>query len=336
METNDSIQLAHGGGGRLAAEFVHNEIVSRFGTGPLQGLPDAANLLAPSKKLIFTTDSFVVQPNFFPGGNIGCLSVYGTVNDIAVSGGRPLWISLGLILEEGLPLNKLRQVLDSIKSAAAQCEVTIATGDTKVVGRGQCDGLYINTAGIGAAIPGFKLGRNRIKSGDIVLVSGTLAEHGMAVLAARKEIGFAHGPQSDNAPVHNLVAALTPIAKSINFMRDPTRGGLASILNEIAAGSRFGITLDEAALPFSPGVTAAAEMLGLDPLHVASEGRIVLICKKDVANEVIRLWQSLPEGKQATIIGQVTKESGRVVLQTAIGGRRLIDMPQGELLPRIC
>lgn len=333
----DIIQMAHGGGGQLGRELIEKEILSRFGNDALRGLPDAASLPAPAGGLIFTTDSFVVQPIEFPGGNIGDLAIHGTVNDLAVCGGRPRWLSLGLIMEEGLALDRLRKILDSIRQAACDCNVQVVTGDTKVVSRGQCDGIYINTSGIGEPIAGFSLGTDRIQPGDAVIVSGTLADHGLAVLCARRNINIEHGPVSDTGPVHGLVASISHLAGSVRFMRDPTRGGAAAVLNEIAERNTFGISLDETLLPVSPGTRAAAEMLGLDPLHVPSEGRVIAICDGRHADEIVAKWRGLPEGKGACRIGAITADNkGRVVLETLAGGRRLVDVPRGELLPRIC
>lgn len=333
----DRIQLAHGGGGRLSAEFVAREILPRFGAGPLASLPDAACVQIGESTAIFSTDSFVVQPLFFPGGDIGRLAVHGTVNDIAVAGGRPLWLSLAMIVEEGMPVADLRRILDSVRDAAAECGVCIATGDTKVVRRGQCDGVYLNTAGLGQPIPGFALSAASARPGDAILASGTLGDHGMAVLAAREHLVQGEGPVSDTGPVHRLVTATIPWAGSVRFMRDPTRGGAAAVLNEICGSHDFGMTLRETALPFSPAARSLAETLGLDLLHVASEGRMLAVVAPEAADGILAAWRSLPEGRGACTIGHVTaKPAGAVVLETAIGGRRLVDMPLGELLPRIC
>jgi hydrogenase expression/formation protein HypE len=334
---DSTIQLGHGGGGVLSRELIRGEIMTRFGQDALRGLPDAATLPVPhAGALVFTTDSFVVQPLEFPGGNIGDLAVHGTVNDLAVSGGRPRWLSLALILEEGLPFAVLRRVLDSVKAAADACEVSVVTGDTKVVGRGQADGLYLNTAGIGEWMEGFNLGPERIVEGDHVLVSGPLGDHGMAVLAARESIRIENGPLSDSAPVHRLVMAIQPLASAVRFMRDPTRGGLAAVANEIVEERPFGMLLRETQLPFSPGARAVAELLGLDPLQVASEGRLVMVCAPEASESILTTWRGLPEGRGAVRVGEVAGPAGRVVLETVTGGRRLVDVPRGELLPRIC
>ncbi len=331
-----SIQLAHGGGGVMSRNLIRDEIVSRFGRGPLEGLPDAARISIAGRELLFTTDSYVVTPLEFPGGNIGSLAVHGTVNDLAVSGGRPRWLSLGLILEEGLPFEVLRRVLDAIVAAATACDVRVATGDTKVVARGQCDGMFINTSGIGDPIPGFRLGPERLRPGDWVLASGTLGDHGMAVLAARAGIGIMGGPVSDSAPVHRLVEAAAAFAGGVRFMRDPTRGGIASVLNEAVEGQAVGILLREAVLPFAPGTRSAAEMLGLDLLNVACEGRLLMICEPGVGEGILETWHRLPEGQRACRIGEVDDRGGAVILETVMGSRRLVDVPQGEVLPRIC
>lgn len=334
---DETIQMAHGGGGRLSRELIQREILGRFGDGPLASLPDGATLPVPAgTQFVFTTDSFVVQPLEFPGGNIGDLAVHGTVNDLAVCGSVPRWLSLALILEEGLSLTLLRRVLDSVRRAADDCGVTVATGDTKVVARGQCDGIFINTAGIGERIEAFAPSLGKIADGDKVLVSGTIAEHGMAVMAARAAIGIANGPASDTAPVHRLVQAAAPWAGGVRFMRDPTRGGLAAVLNEMVEGRPLGILLRETDLPLSPGARAVADLLGLDPLHAASEGRVVLVCAADVAGDILARWRDMPEGAGAACIGSVVPQRGRVLMETVAGGRRLVDVPRGELLPRIC
>jgi hydrogenase expression/formation protein HypE len=333
----DTIQLAHGGGGRLTRDLIAEEILTRFGAGPLASLPDAATLPRPGNDIVFTTDSFVVQPLEFPGGNIGDLAVHGTVNDIAVAGGRPLWLSLAMILEEGLAMDRLRRILDSVRSAADTCGVRVVTGDTKVVPKGQCDGAYLTTAGIGERLPGFNLSADSVRPGDHILVSGTLADHGMAVLAAREHIDIRHGPVSDTAPVHRLTAAAhDACGGDVRFMRDPTRGGLAAVLNELTEGRPFGIRIEETALPFTPEVRATADMLGIDLLHVPSEGRLALVCAPAASEAILACWRAMPEGSQACRIGAVTTLSGRVVLGTITGGRRLVDLPRGELLPRIC
>ncbi|MBF0624431.1 MAG: hydrogenase expression/formation protein HypE [Magnetococcales bacterium] len=332
----DRILLDHGGGGRLSHRLIREEILPRFACAALNGLPDAATLDPGGLRMLFSTDSFVVQPLFFPGGCIGDLAVFGTVNDLAVAGSRPRWLSLGMILEEGLPLAILRRVLDAVQLAASRCDLQVVTGDTKVVRRGQCDGMYLNTAGIGQALPGFALGPERLRPGDRVLVSGPLGDHGLAVLAAREGLGLANGPVSDTRPLHRLVLALGELAPGVRFMRDPTRGGLAAVLNEMVEERAVGVMIEERRLPFSPATRALAELTGLDLLHVASEGCLVLVCAPELAPAILERWRPLPEGAQACVIGQVAEDASLVVLETAIGGRRVVDAPQGELLPRIC
>jgi hydrogenase expression/formation protein HypE len=331
-----AVQIAHGGGGVLSRNLIRDEIVPRFGGGPLAGLPDAARIPVGHSDVIFTTDSYVVTPLEFPGGNIGSLAVHGTVNDVAVCGGRPLWLSLALIMEEGLPFETLRRVLDTIRDAAADCGVRVVTGDTKVVAHGQCDGLFITTAGLGEPIPGFRLGTASIRPGDCVLASGTLGDHGLAVLAARHGIDITSGLTSDTAPVHRLVAAAAPFAGGVRFMRDPTRGGPAAVLNEIVAEQPFGILLHETDLPFAAATQSAAELLGLDLLNIACEGRLLMVCARNVRADILAAWHALPEGRHACGIGEVTDGAGAVLLETVMGSRRLVDLPQGEVLPRIC
>lgn len=333
---DEQIQLAHGGGGRMSRDLIEREIVARFGHGPLQGLPDAALLPPIGGRPVFTTDSFVVKPVEFPGGNIGDLAVHGTVNDIAVSGGKPLWLSVGLILEEGLPLPTLRRVLDHLKRAADDCGVTVVTGDTKVVAKGQGDGIYINSAGIGVYDDWFTLGPGRIKAGDVVLVSGTLGDHGMAIMGARESMRGSDGLRSDSGPVHRLTGLLSEHGDGIRYMRDPTRGGVAAVLNEVVAGLGVGIELDEAKVPVSPAARALSDLFGIDILHVASEGRVLVFVEPSLADAILARWRALPEGKGACCIGRVTGDAGRVILKTCMGGRRLVDVPRGELLPRIC
>ena len=332
----EKIQLAHGGGGRLSSELIDAEIVTRFGHGALHGLPDAANLAKLNGNIIFSTDSFVVNPLVFPGGNIGNLAVHGTVNDISVAGGKPLYLSLALILEEGLPISTLRTVLDSLKESADECGVEVVTGDTKVVAKGQCDGMYINTAGIGVALENFTLDRNKIIENDSIIVSGSIGDHGMAVLAAREGINIKNGPMSDTASVHELVQAAHPYGEEIRFMRDPTRGGVATVLNEIVSDISFGISLDSSKIPLSEGTNSISEILGIDVLNVACEGRMLLICCSSVAENILKEWKKHPEGEGAAIIGTVNTDKKRVTIKTVTGGSRMVDVPQGELLPRIC
>jgi len=325
------ISMAHGGGGRASAELISTEILSRFGHGPLASLPDAASL---DGGRIFSTDSFVVTPRFFPGGNIGKLAVCGTVNDIAVAGGIPQFLSLAMILEDGLPREELGQILDAVCDMAQQCQVTVVTGDTKVVPRGAADGIYLNTAGIGTADPAFRLGRQYVRPGDAVIVSGSIGEHGLTILAARHGIGGSL--VSDCAPVLAQTRAAAAFGTAVRFMRDPTRGGVAAVTTEIADGSDFGIELESAALPLSPAVRTLAGMLGIDPIHAACEGRVVAVVAADAADDLLAAWRQLPGGAMASRIGVVNGDAGRVTVRGEYGARRLLVLPDGDPLPRIC
>ncbi len=335
----DTVQLGHGGGGRLSRELINMAVVSRFGDGPLRGLPDAATLSANSGEVVFSTDSFVVSPLEFPGGNIGHLAVHGSINDVAVAGGWPRWLSLALILEEGLPFAVLDRVLDAVRDAAAKADVVVATGDTKVVERGKCDGLYINTACIGERVEDWRLDAAAVRPGDVILISGTLGDHGMAIMAARNGMA-AGGPVSDCASVYPFVDAALPYAAEVRFMRDPTRGGVAAVLNEMVEGATSaGIEIDETCLPLAPGTQAVADMLGLDPLYAACEGRVLLVCAAGAADAILGAWSKLPGGAQAARLGHVSAEAplaGLVAALTVTGGRRIVDLPGGEILPRIC
>lgn len=330
------ITLAHGGGGKAGNELIHREILSRFGSGPLAELPDGATLPGG---LVFSTDSFVITPRFFPGGDIGKLAVCGTANDICMAGGWPQYLSLSMIVEEGFAREELGRILDSVKKAVEQCPgLQIVTGDTKVVPRGAADGIYLNTAGIGTRIPAERLdlGRRRIQAGDAVLVSGTVGEHGMAILAARHGIG-GPGVASDCMFVGGQFSSAVALSGvHIKFMRDPTRGGVGGILQEIVEGTPFGVELDESALPFSAGARTVANMLGIDLLFSACEGRIVMIVDPQCADAVVDEWRKLPGSEDAARIGTVNTEGGKVTLRGEYGGRRLMIQPENDQLPRIC
>ncbi len=333
----DSIRIEHGAGGRLMAEFIRAELLPRFTIAAPDGLPDAAELPAASPPLFFTTDAFVVQPPVFPGGDIGSLAIHGTVNDLAVRGARVRALSLAMILEEGFSLPLLRTILDSARTAAAATGADIITGDTKVVRRGQCDGLYLVTAGVGEGMPGFRLNRRRLAAGDAVLVSGTIGDHGMAVMAARERLPASEALQSDSAPVLGLVQAMVPYAAAVKFMRDPTRGGVAAVLNEMVEGMSVGALVRESDLPFRPAARALAEMMGIELIRVACEGRIVAVVEAEAAEDILAVWRAHPHGRDARRIGELTSsDAGRVVMETLTGGRRIVDLPQGEPLPRIC
>ncbi len=328
--------MEHGGGGKASRELIEHEILRRFESRPLLDLADGATLEVSSNQIVMSTDSYVVHPLSFPGGDIGKLSVYGTINDLAVSGGRPRWLSLAFILEEGLSISLLEQVLDNIQAAVKECRVEIVTGDTKVVPRGRCDGMYINTTGIGEKIEGFSLSSQNIRPKDRIVVSGSLGDHGMAVMAARENLAIQAGPISDTASVHRLVESLAEFGPAIRFMRDPTRGGLAATVHECIGKGPRGARINEVDLPFSPQARVVAEMLGIDLLHVASEGKMILVCDAAAADAVTKRLRSLPEGKEAAIIGEITDQPGRLTLVTSTGHQRLVAFPQGDLLPRIC
>ncbi|MDP2990161.1 MAG: hydrogenase expression/formation protein HypE, partial [Kiritimatiellota bacterium] len=297
-----------------------------------------------SGQLAFTTDSFVVSPLFFPGGNIGELAVYGTVNDLAMRGAKPLYLSTGFILEEGLPMETLGRVVTAMAAACKKAGVKIATGDTKVVQRGHGDGLYINTSGIGVIPAGVDIGPANARPGDVVLVSGTMGDHGIAIMSVREGLTFETEIKSDTAPLNGLVEAMIAAAGKggnkptpLHCLRDATRGGLAAVLNELAGSSKVGIEFDERKVPLRPEVNAACEMLGLDPLYIANEGKLVAILPEEMADKVVAAMRAHPYGKDAAIIGRVVAEHpGLVTAKTAIGGMRVVDLPAGELLPRIC
>jgi len=331
-----NILLSHGSGGSQSHSLIENVMLPRFSNSFLSPLGDAAELEVDSAKLFFTTDSFVVHPLFFPGGDIGKLAICGTVNDLAVMGAIPLYLSAAFIIEEGLAMDELTAVLDSMKAAAELAGVSIVTGDTKVVERGSADRLFITTSGVGRRHKNAPSGK--IEAGDRVLVSGTLGDHGMAVLAVREGLKLGgKTPESDCAPLNGMTKALLNEGLRIRFMRDPTRGGLATVANEVAGSSGLGIVLDENAIPVREEVKAVCELLGFDPLYVANEGKVMVITAREDADRAVEVMRSLPEGRDACIIGEVTEAGpGRVVLNTVIGGRRIIDMLTGDQLPRIC
>jgi len=334
---DDRILLAHGSGGRLTHDLVRDVFLPRFRGEALGKLADAAVLEMPGGRLAFTTDSYVVKPLFFPGGDIGKLSVCGTVNDLSVVGAVPRFISCGFIIEEGFERLSLERILDSMRDAAAAAGVEVVTGDTKVVERGGADGLFINTAGIGVVPAGVDLGADRIRVGDRVLLNGGLGEHGLAVLVQREGLKFQSEIRSDVAPLNRLAADLLRAAPGIRFMRDPTRGGLATTLNEAAAGRKWGIRVEEEAVPVCDAVRGLCEVLGLDPLYVANEGKLVAVVAPADAERALAAMQAHPLGAGGRIIGEVVeKPKGRVVVRSAVGGLRIADMLTGEPLPRIC
>jgi hydrogenase expression/formation protein HypE len=329
--------MGHGGGGKLSGDLVQHLFMPAFANTTLAVLGDAAVLPTHDGRLAFTTDSFVVRPLFFPGGSIGSLAVNGTVNDLAMSGAQPAYLSAGFILEEGLALSTLAAIVDQMAAAAQAAGVTIVAGDTKVVDRGHGDGVYINTAGIGLIPNGLRIAPDQAQPGDFVIVSGEIGLHGIAIMSVREGLEFETVIESDCAPLAGLVAHMLECTRAIHVLRDPTRGGVASSLNEIAQASQVGIALEEPALPVPRAVTAACELLGLDPLYVANEGKLLAIVPEAVAGDVLSAMQRHPAGAKATIIGRVTDDHpGRVVARTSLGTSRLIDLQIGEQLPRIC
>jgi len=334
------VLLGHGSGGQLSAALMRDVIAPALAAvtpgGPLN---DAAVVEVAGQRLAFTTDSFVVSPLEFPGGDIGELAVNGTVNDLAMMGAQPLALSLAYVIEEGLPVEELRRVTESVARAAARADVRIVTGDTKVVGRGAADGLFVNTAGIGLVAAGVAVSADRASAGDAVILSGPIGLHGVAIMSVREGLGFEADIASDTQPLHGLVAAILGACPDVRVLRDPTRGGLASALNEIAAASRVGVELREEAIPVPGPVQAACEMLGLDPLHVANEGKLVAVVPGEAAAVVVAAMRAEASGAgaQAVEIGRVVADHpGMVTMRTFVGSQRIVDMLVGEQLPRIC
>jgi hydrogenase expression/formation protein HypE len=336
------ISLAHGAGGRAMRELITDLIAPTFDNGWLAPLEDQARFpyeqIPPGAQIAFTTDSYVVSPLAFPGGDIGTLAVCGTVNDLAVGGATPRWLSCGLILEEGLPIDTLAQVLASMARCAREAGVAIVTGDTKVVERGAADGLFINTAGIGTIPAGRSTGPRGVRAGDRLIVNGALGDHGIAVLAARNELALQIPVQSDCAPLNGLVEVMFAAAPNLRWLRDCTRGGLATVANEFALEGRFQIRLDETAVPVGDAVRGACEILGLDPLYLANEGKVAALVAREDADAVLAAMRAHPLGQRAAMVGEVLAggHPGLVTLRSAFGGERVVDLLQGEQLPRIC
>ena len=334
---DELITLAHGSGGKASRALVEGLFLEELGNPLLDPLGDSALLELNGSRLAFTTDSYVVKPLEFPGGDIGELAVNGTVNDLAVAGARPLVLSAGFVVEEGFEVARLRRLAASMARAAEAAGVVVATGDTKVVERGKADGLYINTAGIGLVGSGVRLGAGRVLAGDRVLVSGTLGDHGMAVMVARGELALEVELESDTAPVHELAASLLELGEALRWLRDPTRGGLATALNELARETSLAVCLEETALPLRREVVGACEILGIDPLYVANEGKLVAVVAPEAAGDALERLRSHPLGAEAALVGEVRAEpEGLVLLDTAFGGSRIVDMLVGDPLPRIC
>ncbi len=331
------VLLAHGGGGRLMHQLIGNMFLTAFRNPLLDTQHDSTVVELAGKKIAFTTDSYVVHPLFFPGGDVGSMAVHGTVNDLAMSGARPLYLSAAFIIEEGLPMETLWKVVCSMREAAQRCGVQIITGDTKVVDKGKGDGVFINTAGIGVIEHNLKIAPPGVRPGDAILVSGDLGRHGMAIMAVREGLQFESAIESDSAPVHEIVLELLKAGIEIHCLRDLTRGGLASALNEIAEVSRVRIEVEEKSIPVREDVHAACEMLGLDPLHVACEGRFVAFVAAKDAERALEIMRDHDLGAGSAAIGRVAESSAPLVtLKSAIGASRILDMPSGEQLPRIC
>lgn len=340
------ILLAHGSGGKLSHELIERVFLPRLANPVLKNMDDSAALglagalsvaSAEGSRLAFTTDSYVVKPLFWAGGNIGRLAVCGTVNDLSMVGAKPLYLTAGFIIEEGLPVAVLADVVEAMRATAREADVSIVAGDTKVVEKGSADGLFINTAGIGIIPPGMDISGRNARVGDAVIVSGYIGDHGIAVLSQREGLEFGTDIASDVAPLNDLVRTILQTSQNVHVLRDPTRGGLGTTLNEIAQQSNVGIRLIEERVPIREGVSVACEMLGYDPLYVANEGKLVAIVGRDDADRVVQAMRRQPYGEQATIIGEITAEpQGKVLMKTAIGGTRVVSMLMGELLPRIC
>jgi hydrogenase expression/formation protein HypE len=336
LRDHPSIVMGHGGGGQLSAELIEHLFVPAFGNGQLAELADAA-VLDPGGLISFSTDTFVVRPRFFPGGNIGELAVNGTVNDVAMRGAIPRYLSIGLILEEGLPLAELGVIVESMAAAAAHAGVTIVTGDTKVVDRGHGDGVFINTTGIGTLRDGADIRPQRAEPGDVIIVSGNVGDHGMAIMSVREGLEFEASIVSDTAALNHMINDVLDTGADVHVLRDPTRGGLAASLNEIANAADVGALLDERVIPVDRTVAAACELLGMDPMYVANEGKVVVFVPAADADRVLGTMRSHPEGINATIIGEVTStHRGMVAARTPLGSTRVVDMQVGEQLPRIC
>jgi hydrogenase expression/formation protein HypE len=331
------IVLAHGGGGKLSQQLIQKIVLPQFGNELLEPLHDGAIFSLGGARFAFSTDSFVVNPIFFPGGDIGKLAVHGTVNDIAMCGARPLYLSAGFILEEGTSMEDFWRVVLSMREAAAEAGVSLVTGDTKVVDRGKADQIFINTSGIGVVPDNVNIHPKRARPGDKIIVSGQIAVHGMAIMSVREGLEFETQIASDSAPLNNLVDTILSATTDVHVFRDPTRGGITSALSEIAQTARVGIRLDESQIPISEEVKGACEILGLDPLYVANEGKLLAIVQSESAGAVLAAMQAHPLGTQSAIIGEVTDEHpGFVTMKTRVGGTRVVDMLSGEQLPRIC
>lgn len=331
------VEMIHGSGGRAMAQLVQEVFVAVFDNPILRQMNDQASIVLPPGRVVMTTDSYVVSPLFFPGGDIGCLAVHGTINDLAMAGARPAYLSAAFILEEGFALAELKRIVESMGRAAREAGVPIVTGDTKVVERGKGDGVFINTTGVGVVPEGVDISGAYARPGDSILLSGTIGDHGVAVMSTRENLAFRTTIESDTAALHDLVAAMIAAVPGIHVMRDPTRGGLGTTLNEIASQSGVGMMIEEANIAVAPQVEAACEFLGFDPLYVANEGKLVAICRKEDAACLLAAMRAHPLGAAAAVIGEVRQDSNCFVqMKTRLGGRRIVDWLTGEQLPRIC
>jgi hydrogenase expression/formation protein HypE len=334
---NGRVDMTHGGGGRAMAQLIEELFLQAFDNEWLRQQNDQAAFAVPGGRMVMATDSHVVSPLFFPGGDIGCLAVHGTLNDVAMAGAKPLYLAAAFILEEGFPLADLRRIVESMAAASREAGVPVVTGDTKVVEQGKGDGVFITTTGFGVVPPGIEISGHRARPGDAILVSGSMGDHGVAIMSLRENLSFETTIVSDTAALHGLVATMIDAVPSIRCLRDPTRGGLGTTLNEFARQSGVGMLIREAAIPVKPQVNAACEFLGLDPLYVANEGKLIAICPPEDAERLLAAMRSHPRGTDAAIIGEVVKDAHRFVqMETAFGGRRVVDWLTGEQLPRIC
>ena len=338
------IVLGHGSGGKMMGDLIQHLFAPAFNNEYLNQLNDSTVLdiseilkAIPSKRLAFTTDSFVINPLFFPGGNIGDLSIYGTVNDLAMSGAKPIFLSAGFILEEGLPMESLGIIVSSMASACKTAGVSIAAGDTKVVNKGYGDGIFINTSGIGIIPEGIDISISNAIPGDVILINGSVGDHGMAIMSLRSGLEFKTTIESDTAPLNGLIEKILEVTHEVHCLRDATRGGLAAVLNEMADASSVGVEFEETSVPLKPEVNAACEMLGLDPFYIANEGKMLVVVPEMYADDVLLAMRKHPLGKDSAVIGKVVEEhQGLVTVRTRIGVNRIVDLPAGELLPRIC
>ena len=333
----DKILLAHGGGGSLSHHLISKMFLPQFDNELLNTQHDCAIFNSNGQKFAFTTDSYVIQPIFFPGGNIGELAINGTVNDLSVGGAKPIYLSAAFIIEEGFPIEDLWKIVLSMKDAADKAGVSIITGDTKVVEHGKGDKIFINTAGIGIVEDGIEISPKNCRPGDVIIINGSIADHGIAIMSARDGLSFETEIKSDTAPLNGLIQSVLNVSKNVHMMRDPTRGGLASTLKEIALSAKIGIEIDENKIPVKEEVKGACEILGFDPLYIANEGKVVLFVAEEDSQKILEVMKLHPYGKESEIIGKVVNEHNEtVVMKTLIGSKRIIEMITGEQLPRIC